>query len=196
MLLLIITMPIQTSALYDETQVIIDRKLDVRFLWFLPLLPQRMFGDIDIVSVSFSENEQQPEMLFVTLTLRDLSTTPSQFDAGYTISWSYLNAYYIVVAHILPQGEKFFSLGSSIDSSNSFENWISCEGFFDTTLKCITFSLSKESIGNPYLLSTLDNIDATAFMRPYDLDTRQPGADIFKDFTHNAKQISSYTIKY
>jgi len=196
MLLLSIMLPVPASTLDEETPVLIDRKWDVRFLFIFPLIPQNMFCNIDILSVSFSEDEYQPELLFVTLELRDLSITLPDFDAGYTISWSFFNANYILVAHALPQGEKTFAVGSTTQSSNNFENWQTCTGFFDSIEHTIIFSVSKNSIGNPQQFSKLDNIDATAFLRPYDQETHQPGADIFKDFTHNAKQVSSYTIKY
>ena len=180
----------------EDDYEIEDRRWDVKIFGIFPNPAQFLFGSVDFISVSFDEDSDQPGELSVTMNLRDLSKTLPEFDSGYTVSWWMNNIHYCLVVHRLPSNQiSQFVIGHSEEANDDdIVQWIGCDGVFDVEQNCISWTVSKDLIGNPSTFSRLDNIFATTFVRK--LYDSRPGADLFKDLAFNAKSLHDYIIKY
>jgi hypothetical protein len=179
----------------EDDYVIEDRRWDVKIFGIFPNPAQFLFGSVDILSVSFEENSDQPDDLSVIMNVRDLSKLLPEFDSGYTVSWWMNNVVYCLVVHRLPSDQiSQFVIGHSEEANDDIVEWNGCDGVFNTEQNYIKWTVSKENIGNPSMFSRLSSIYATTFVRKI-YDSRS-GADLFKDLTINAKYYSDYNVKY
>ncbi len=179
----------------EDNYVIEDRRWDVKLFGLFPNPAQFLFGSVDFISVSFEEDDDQPDDLRVTMNLRDLSKLLPEFDSGYTVSWWMNNIHYCLVVHRLPSNQiSQYVIGHSDEYTDDIVQWTDCDGVFDIEQNCIKWTVSKEVIGNPSPFSHLTSIYATTFVRKI-YDSRS-GADLFKDLSLNAKSFTDYVVKY
>jgi len=127
------------------------------------------------VAAWFSEDSGTPDDLSITLELRDFESQTRMLQAVYVVEWSYNNNHYGVVVHTDPQGIGDFLVGKSEDGDSIFDRWDICYGTHDEDSNTITWTVSKETVGNPPPLSRLTNIQSHTHLREWIYSKIYPG---------------------
>jgi hypothetical protein len=179
-IMLMIAIPLSSvaSAGSEQNPEIKDVPMDVKLFGFFSGLPQYLFKQIDIVSAWFTEENNEPDYLFISLKVRDLKDTSDPFEALYSVTWIYNDEPYQTLLKIHSDG--IYNGYNIIDPNNHLH---SCEGIFDIEASIITWKIPKDKIGDPPIGSQLISTSAYALLRPFDESTGKVGADFFKDLT-------------
>jgi len=194
--LLVVTLfPISIIAGNSDGPEVEDRIRDVKLFGFLGLVPQFLLKHVDVVAAWFSEDSENPDDLSITLELRDFESQTRMLQAVYVVEWSYNNNHYGVAVHTDPQGIGDFLVGKSEDGDSIFDRWDICYGTHDEDSNTITWTVSKETVGNPPPLSRLTNIQPHTHLR-FTTESGLPRMDLLKDLSGNAKSIKDYTVEY
>jgi hypothetical protein len=110
-----------------------------------------LFRYVDILSVWFFENSDEPEYLYIKMEIRDLSR--SWIGGLYQIEWTYNDVIYASFASIgymgssIPKGLICGEYGRG--TNNDLFNMKSCDGNIDIEMGLITWKIPKINIGNP-----------------------------------------------
>jgi hypothetical protein len=195
MLLFSITFSINVIAGSEEDPEIQDRTRDVKLFGLFPFMPQFNLIYADIVSAWICEEEENPDLIYMNLKIRDLDDTTEKYDAIYVISWTYENVHYSASMHIFPHGPTSLKAGPIDEERNDYINFVVCEGNIDSTNDIITWIIPKDAIGNPSTGLKITNIVPHTHLR-YPEYSVIPMWDLFKDLPWNALSNRDYIIKY
>ena len=179
----------------EEDPEIEDRTRDVKLFGLFPFFPQFNFKYADIISAWIYEEQDNQDVLYMNLKIRDLEEVTEKYDAIYVISWVYNNINYSESVHILPQGQTSLKAGSIDEERNDFINFVVCDGNIDSVTDIITWIIPKDAIGNPSLGLKITNIVPHTHLR-YPESSGIPMWDLFKDLPWNAIATRDYIIKY
>jgi len=206
-LLLSTILPISASAGDPEDPEFVDSLYDV--VGFMPGMSLRR---IDMVSAWFTEEESNPDTLYISLKLMNLNArarnlpilrflsrlfTPltKTFQGVYVVGFSINNYQYSAVAHEYPDLQVNLLMGKASREGAEVDNWDYCEGSFDVETNTITWEIPKDYIRSPSASTIITNIGPHTHLRFY----RTPGGetmDYAKDIPINARTIKDYTIQY
>jgi len=194
--ILIITLStLNVIAGTEEDPEVEDRIRDVRLFGLFPFLPQSNYVYVDIISAWISEEQTNPDLIYMNLKIRDLEDTTEKYDAIYAISWFYNNNPYSASVHIFPEGSTSLKAGSVDEERNDFIDFVICQGTIDITNNIITWIIPKNAIGNPTTGLKITNIVPHTHLRHTE-SSGLPMWDLFKDLPWNAKITKDYIIKY
>ena len=194
-LLTITSFSYNTIAGSEEDPEVEDRIRDVRLFGLFPFLPQSNYVYVDIISAWISEEETNPDLLYMNLKIRDLKDTTEKYDAIYVISWFFNNVHYSASVHIFPDGPTSLKAGAIDQEKNDFIDFVVCDGNIDSTNNIITWIIPKNAIGNPTTGLKITNIVPHTHLRNTE-SSGLPMWDLFKDLPWNAKITKDYIIKY
>ena len=175
---------------------VIDKTRDVKLFGFFRVFPQSKYKYVDIVSSWFSEESSNPEYLYVSLKLRDLGYKSEEFNAFYTVGWSFDNNFFIASVHSDPKGISEFSIGISMDEDDIIDTTEQCDGIFDAENNIITWIVSKDKIGNPQPGTRIYNILPYTYIQFTDKSRLHLIMSLFKDLPWNAIVTKDYTTHY
>ena len=172
-----------------------DRTRDVMLFGLFPFLPQFNFKYVDIISAWIYEEQDNQDVLYMNLKIRNLEETTEKYDAIYVLGWVYNNIHYSASVHIFPQGPTSLVAGSTDEEGNDYVNFVVCEGKIDSINDIITWIIPKDAIGNPSTGLKITNIVPHTHLR-YPESSAIPMWDLFKDLPWNAKVTKDYIIEY
>ena len=172
-----------------------DRILDVRFNGFLPLYPQILFKYLDIVSVWFEEKSDNPDIIYVSLKLRDIVTKTDSLEVIYLVGWFYQNEQYICSIHIHPEGVYGNPYICRQIGNDEYDNFHVVECTLDVDKYIVTWEVPKDTVGNPAKGHMITGVYGFTNNRATE-ESGLPRVDLFKDLTWNAKSNRDYKIQY
>jgi len=156
-----------------------------------------MFKHVDIVSVWFHEDDNNPDYLYVSFKVRDLIDRTQMFEAIYVVDWVFNGNTYAADAHVFPTGVSVFTSGKTIVNGHGiirYESYVICKSIFDVDTNIMTWIIPKTAIGNPHHGDLLTKLFASTALR-FPLSTNLPHWDLFKDLSWNAWYRNDYTIQ-
>jgi hypothetical protein len=133
--------PFGVFADYDDFEII-DEENDV-YVIFLSLFFNRFLGHIDIVSGSFYEKLEDPDILYITLKVRDFSY--KHLVAIYAVHWDFNGTHYACGIHTFLEGETTPGI-LQVGNSPGFEI---VDFSIDESDNSITWVIPKILIGDP-----------------------------------------------
>jgi hypothetical protein len=187
-----------TDNLNDHFGALVEFSSRIRTRIALALLQIDSFDFIDIDSAWFYENPSEPEQLYTTLKLKDLTPIPQR--AIYTIHWKSNGVPYTVWAH-LHNNEQSSSCFVGVDRRLNYK-WQPAEASYDFDNNIIIFKMDKEYIGNPRIGDCLTNTFAWTALRfnPLSLNLVFSDGELVKDaapFLENNLDFGrNYIIQY
>jgi hypothetical protein len=167
MLLIITYLPLSVLAgdpenpeiIDDEGDVIIPRPNVLNILTTLKILEMDSLDFLDIYAAWFFENPTEPEYLFASIKLKDLTFTNQR--VIYSLYWTYNSFDMSAFVHVLSYGE--YALFVALN-----DNWgvsYRINGSFDIELNLVTFEIPKTMVGDPNPGDSIINPSAWAGLR-------------------------------
>ena len=181
-LLIITIIPISAIAGDEQNPEIEDKQGD-------------MFKQIDMVSIWFFEDINNPDYLYLSFKMKDLVTNTHIFEAIYAVHWKFYENYYAASLNVLPSHISNFLTGRANDKCNDYESYVICNGTYNVDNSIITWEILKDAIGNPKPGDTLIKIFPNTHLR-FSMSKFFPRADLFKDLAWNALFRKDYSIQY
>jgi hypothetical protein len=217
MLLITTILPFNASAGDEENPEVKDRIEDV-----MGFIPYSTCLSIDMVSTWFSEDDSNPENLYISLKTIDLDAktktkarplfsiftfllqrlsrhifkiNTKEYQMVYAVAWRVNNKYYTTVVHGYSDRIGDFIVGKSPDGDDEIDHWYYCDGTFDKENNIITWVIPKDLIDNPSQGSLVTYISPHTHLRQVDEQGR-PTMDYAKDVSLDALVIKDYVIQY
>lgn len=172
-----------------------DPMLDVRLFGFFPLPLQNYVKHADIISVWFYEDSNDPDYLFVSLKLRELRKNTDSLEAIYLVNWGHNDNIWEAVIKIHPTGIYGTPQVCRYYGHDDYSDFCIVDCSLNVDDNIITWQIPKDKIGDPKVGDNLIDPFGYSDLR----NTEESGknrADLFKDFTHNARWTKEYTIQY
>ena len=172
-----------------------DRIGDAKLFGIFGFLLQFPLKHVDIVSAWFHEDGNNPDYLYVSLELRDLKEKTGTLEAIYVVGWSNDNHHFLTGLSVFPGGAGGRHVGVSMDEDDVIDEYIVCDGTYDSENNIITWEVPKDVVGNPQPGDVLKDINPNTHLRyPYGYGLHR--IDLFKDLSGNAKTTKDYTVQY
>lgn len=134
-----------TDTVDDQFGALVDHPYRIRTWIARVLLQVDTFDFIDIDSAWFYEDENEPDFLYTTLKIKDLTTNPHR--AIYSVHFTCNGKPYTVGSHLCDyalNASCFVGLDKRLNCK-----WYDAEATYDFDTDIVTFKLNKEYIGNP-----------------------------------------------
>ena len=198
MLLITALIPISATvnAGTENDPEIRDHIFDVRLFGFLPFLFQVYFKHIDMISIWFSEDSDEPDYLYVSLKLRDLKENTDSLESVYVVHWVHEDKMWEAALKIHPTGIYGTPHIHRYYGHDDYSDFWTVDCTLDFEDNIITWKIPKDKIGNPKPGDQI--IDTWGFTNlRHTEESGKLRVDLFKDFTsYNAKWEKDYTILY
>ena len=199
-----------------------DPEVEDRIRDVTGFVPYSACISIDMVSAWFSEDESNPDYLYVSLKTVDLDAkiktrnrlifrffemsfqrffknifnlNSKIYQMVYAVEWKIENNYYVVVVHGYTDHIGSFLVGKSTDGDSEMDDYYYCDGVFDKENNIITWEINKDLIDNPSQGSKVEYIGPHTHYREVD-DSGKPTMDYAKDIPSNAIVIKDYILQY
>jgi hypothetical protein len=185
--ILIFLIPISITAVENPEPLLIDDTEDVMGL-IAKILPQEELSFLDIESVWFNENPDDPDYIYMSIKFVDL--TMRKWHTIYSIKWEYKGEIYFVSVHYREYGTV------STYSATYGENSEIITGSFEVENDIVTFIIPKNTINNPQPGEALTKPQILTSLRPFKRDHLLMlliFAEIGKDY---ASSENKYIIQY
>ena len=118
---------------------------------------------LDIISAWFYENPDDPEYLFASLKLKEISYL--RFKQHLTIHWEH-NGVECAAGMFIGYGQPWFSFNAGYGHGWWFqEHYVNISGEYDLDIGVFTCKIPKEVINNPKKGDVLTNTQAVTFQR-------------------------------
>jgi hypothetical protein len=156
-----------------------------------------MFKHVDIVSVWFHEDDNNPDYLYVSFKVRGLLDRTQMLEAIYFVDWNFQGNTYGADAHVFPTGVSPFTAGKLIVTGHGpsdYASYVLCKSIFDVYHSIMTWIIPKTAIGNPHKGDVLTDPFAMTDLR-FPFSSFMPHFDLFKDLAWNAWYRNDYTIQ-
>ena len=158
MCILIFLIPISIIAIENPEPLITDDTEDVMGL-LAKIFPQEEISFLDIESVWFTENPDEPDFIYTSIKFVDLTTR--KWHTIYSLIWEYKGETYFVSGHYREYGTV------STYSAAYGENAEKITGSFDVENDIVTFIIPKNIINNPQPGEELTNPQVLSSLRPF-----------------------------
>ena len=175
-LMLMCLMPMINSNLLLETFEKNDLPFDVRFdikitnqnNQVIPIhahrgiLPNLLFKYLDIVSFSIYEDEENPEYLYASMTVRDFKF--SEYRSCYAMYWTYNGIRYYIGANLHSLGEERNQVCGYWEKEFTIYHNQIIDGEIQESENKIIWVIPKEKIGSPKVGDNLIDLYAASFL--------------------------------
>jgi len=154
MALIFTLMPLNVSSGDEENPEITDESKDT--LW----------KHFDIISAWFFENMDEPDYLFISMKLNDL--TNYQRGAVYLVDWTSSSGRWASASILGTRMNDEWRCGDYTGGSNNqFQDLPLCDGSIDKSNNIITWKIPKDQIGGPEPGDVLTNTQAGSCITGY-----------------------------
>ena len=141
-----------------------DFKYDVRplflFARFNPFW-QKPLRHLDIVSFSIYEDSEEPEFLHASIKLRDFKY--SELRTCYVVYFTFNCVEYYIGINTHSEGEYVDSIAGYFDNNNNCHDTL-VDGEINEEENTLTWSVSKDVIGNPEAGDQLESVHASTYL--------------------------------